>query len=257
MKIYRIAKLVKKASLTLYVSGYQRDASFDSVYNLSNKLNSILFYQWMDKRDKAYFSEFHTVPSSDTITIDGFDVDSPTGTINFYIDGIRPYRVESITEEIKKYLSQNNIKFGNFVTNQSNMYDVPVIRIPITENKTGESSRVADRPPEINMANNNGFFIFNTILKFDRDLWEDGVFDANDLKRRIEYFEGESKLEEGQYAGQGAIVGSPSEVFNEEFLSGKNALSTYDETKVRDVLTNIKTLCEWAINHGYKEVYIA
>ena len=253
MKIYRLTSLRKMSTVNFYVKGLEINKTLDSVYNISVKLNSLLHGRWMDANDRAYFSEFNNVPKSDTITIDGYDVDSPTGTINFYIEGIKPERVDIYLQKISMYFDTNGIKYGEFRREQSRMYDVPVIRIPIIGNQVGKDALKDDRPPEINLSNNNAIFIFRDVLGFDNDSWENNLLNAQDLKNRIEYFEGETNLPEGSHAGQGAINMSLEEALG----SLQTGMSSYDETKVREVLGRIKAFCDWVMKHGYNEIYIA
>lgn len=271
---YKLSKINKKASLTLYIKDFNFQDDFSNILSLSQKLSNLLFDVWMDNEDKGYFREFNvSVPSSYTITIDGSsDAFDTTGIINFYTSGINPSKVQPTITKILEFLSQNNIKVGTVKEEKSKMFDSQVIRIPILSNPKGEEELKRDKPPEIQMANNNAFFIFNTILKYNRDLWEDSHFDANELLQRIKYFEGEEKLQEGQYAGQSAIITKmPSNQEQEadidqwkkeepsfgDMLSGKNAISNYDEQTVRSKLDGLKKVCEWAIKNGYKELYVA
>ena len=166
------------------------------------------------------------------------------------------YIIHIFKENIyKEYLNENNIIYGDFVKDKSNLYGIDVIRIPIIKNNNSKK----DFPPEINLSNNNAFFIFRDVLKIDMDLWEDGVFNARDLIRRIKYFEGETSLPEGDYAGQNAIVLNPEDnsLEDADFLSGRKAISNYDEAKVRLVLDRIKEFCNWAINNDYETIYLA
>lgn len=257
MNWYKLAKLNKIATLSFYIKDYKRDRNFDNIHSLSWNLSTMLFNKWLDNYDKAYFAEHHQVPSSDTITIDGFDVDALVGTINFYIEGIPSQKVQDILNNIRQYLETNGVRLGKFVQNTSRMYKVPVVRIPILENKKGEQAMNEDKPPELNMANGNAFFIFNTVLKYDKDLWDDGSFDPNEVIRRINYFEGETALPEGSHAGQGAIQISFEDLQNADFIGGRSGQSTYTESDVRYRLNQIKQFCQWAVDHGYSEIYVA
>lgn len=277
---YKLSKINKKASLTLYIKDFNSNNEFKDILSIAYKLNSLLFDVWMDKDDKDYFSEFNvSVPTSDIITIDGnSDAFDTTGVINFYTSGINPSRVSAIINKILEFLTQSNIKVGKLKEEKSGLFDSQVVRIPVLNNPKGQEELARDKPPEINMANNNAFFIFNTILKYDRDLWDDGSFDANELLKRITYFEGEEKLQEGQYAGQSAIItkmpsidkqeqGQDQDQDNdqwkkegpsfEDMLNGKNAISNYDEATIRSKLEGLKKVCEWAIKNGYQELYVA
>jgi len=255
MKIYRIAKLNKHASITLYVKEHTRDSSHDTIYKLSWTLMSKVFYEWMPEWEKNRWAEFHQMSGMDMITIDGFETDTPTGTINFYLDGsIQEDRLPYYLNKIREYLDSVNIKYDEFRREKSNMYDFDVIRIPITDNPHGEIGR-QEEPPEINMANNNAYFIFRDVLGIKDDLWGLEI-PAVDLKRRIEYFESEDHLPEGSEVGQDSSI-SFNDLSDENFMSGRAGRSRYNEGKVRNMLDHIKNLCDWAISRGYKTIYLA
>jgi hypothetical protein len=256
MRIYKISKLEKKATLSFYVSGYTEDM-MGTLFGIGYQLNSKL-YEWMDNREISYLKEFGVlVPRSETITMDGVSgMDDPTGTINFYVDGIKEETYIRILGLIKKYLRENGIEIGKVRKERSYMFDSEVLRIPIIKNQSFE----ADRPPEISLANNNMFFIFRDVLGIDKDLWKDNTFDAKELLDRINYFEGETRLPEGAHAGKPFIKMSPKDLTNPEnldFLSGRQGASNYDESKVREILSMIKELCQWALDHGYKTLYLS
>jgi len=250
LKIGTTAGWIKTASMTMTVSGYNRDESFDNIHSISWELNHLLFNKWMDKNEINFWHEYHVVPGMDTITIDGTDPDPATGTINFYVEGIKPDILQRILDNISDFLKQNGAKVGQMVREQSNMYNVPVIRIPIEENKKAD---VEDKPPYVQMSNGNAFFIFKTVLGFQQDLWQDGGFDAKQLRDRINYYEGETKLPEG--SAQNINI-DPQSLGDEEFLSGRSAASSYNETMVRERLAQIKELCDWALSHGYTKLFI-
>ncbi len=252
MKIYRMA------SLSFYVKGRDIEQELDTIYNVAVALNAQLHNEWWQKYDHAYYLEMHTVPPSETITIDGFDVDATSGTINFYVEGIKDEQRSYYLNKIKWFLKSENIKYGELKLEQSRMYDVPVVRIPISINQNEHEA--SDKLPQLNISNNNAFFIFNKVLKFDVDLWEEYEFNAKDMKRRIEYFEGEEQLPEGPMSGNEMM--SMDDLFSgdqksQDMLSGRAAMSNYDEQKVREVLSRIKAFCEWAIENGYDTIYVA
>jgi len=256
MNWYKKSKLNKQTSLSFNVEEPQ--GTFRTLFNITSELNRLLWNMWTDKLDHGYYKEFGTVPGSETITIDGTDVDSPTGTINFYVDGINPEKVSLFLNNILNFLQQNRIQTGEIYKDTSKMYSVPVIRIPVISNPY----TTKDFPPEITLANNNAFFLFNNILKYNKDLWEDNVFDPIELKKRIEYFEGETQLEEGAFDDTKFYNGKTLEEYLnsdelKEFLSGRKAISNYNENEVRNKLKIIKDYCVWAINHGYKTIFLA
>lgn len=247
MRIYKIA------TLTLNVANFERE-NLNSIYEVSYHMNNLFFQELMrDKFDYNYFSEFHKVPAHDTITIDGTETDALKGTLNFYVEGIPPDKLSRYVNFVVNKLKLNDIEVGELKKEQSRMWDVPVVRIPVDI----PESKSQIRPPEITLSNNNAFFIFNNILKMDKDLWKEGNFNASDLKRRIEYFEGEKELEEGQFAGDPFISVNNESLSDTDFLSGKSAISNYDESKIRNVLNQIKVFCDWAIKNGYETIYVS
>jgi hypothetical protein len=215
-----------------------------------------------DQLSANYFREFPSVPSNMVITPDGDSFDKVTGTINFYVGGIIPNKVRPILNWLVDDLMGSGMKIGEVSQERSKLFDGPVIRIPVIENPKGSGAGREDRPPELNMANGNAFFIFNKVLGYDRDLWESGTFDVGELKRRIGYYKGEERLPEG-----GEVVGAPlvlktkeemADFFgNVDDLTGRSGKSSYREEEVRGRLGEIEAICDWAIGHGYKEIYLA
>ena len=255
MKIYRTTKLNKESSITLYVKEHSRDSSNDTIHSLAWSLMTKLFHEWMTKQDLNYWQEFHEMSGNDMLTIDGFDVDSPTGIINFYLDGSIPEeRIPYFLDKVREYLDNAGIKYGEFRREQSGAYAFKVIRIPILINPHGEIG-LQEEPPEITLANNNAYFIFRDVLGIKEDLWGLEI-SADDLKRRIEYFEGEERLPEGSDAGKSSNI-SFDDLMNEEFMSGRAGRSRYTEPKIRSLLDKIKYLCDWTISRGYKTIYLS
>lgn len=260
MNWYRRAKLNKIASLSLNIEGYGRDYTFDDINYIGYTLNRKLFESWMDKLDNNYFTEFTTsVPGDMVVTADGLNVGDKTGVINFYTEAIQKHKIPVFVGKIVDFLSSNGVKVGKISYEKSGMFNSDVVRIPVLDNPKAE--QIQDKPPEINMANDNAFFIFNNILKYNRDLWKDNLFDIRELKKRVEYYEGEKVLEEGELANEPIKAIRPEslhEFFSDyDSLSGSKARSRYDQNDVRDALRRIRELCDWAISKGYKNIYLS
>ena len=254
---YKIAKMEKIASMSVMVSRYTRDDTCDNLLNMTARLTYLLFTKWMDKRDNAYFKEFFSIPSNEIIAPDGEGYDKPAGTINFYTEAIQKEKVKLFTDHIVSFLRGYGMQVNPPTSDMSRMYKSPVVRIPITENAKGlrVQQKLEDIPPEANLANGNAYFIFRDVLQIP-DFEEGFVVKAQDLKTRIEYFENETKLQEGEYAGQNGVIMDMTAFSDPDILSGKKAMSTYDEQRVRERLMQIKQIADWAINHGYEELVI-
>jgi len=205
----------------------------------------------MDKFDNAYWSEMHEVPKDSIITMDGTNTESKTGIINFYTEGIKPERLNFFLGKIFEFLFENGIHYGHINQNESKMFKVPVIRIPILNSLTPKN-----RPPQLNMANDNAAFIFKTILKYDIDMWTHDGFDPQELKKRIEYFQGETQFNTGEHAGKPFVKIDFNEL-KDMNLSGEPTRSTYDEYDIRQKLNTLKQICDWAINNNSNKIYLA
>jgi len=63
MNWYKKAILFRKASLSFYINDYNRDETFDSVFNISYHLNSQLF-KWLTEQEINYYREFKHLDKS-------------------------------------------------------------------------------------------------------------------------------------------------------------------------------------------------
>lgn len=266
MKILKISKLNKIASLTFSIPELITQQKLHNIHAIGYFLNLKLFENLRNnEQDNNYYLEHHIVDYINTVTMDGYDVDSPTGVINFYIEGINPKRLNIYINILINELKKHNITVGNLKKEISNMFSVPVVRIPIIKN---EHSSI--RPPiNISLANENAFFIFNKILKYNRDLLENPLFNAEELKKRIEYYLGEEVFQEAPFAGQPYIQlfkdkdtnelneNELKDMFTNFDFSGRNALSNYTQQQTRHTLETIKRFCEWAINNGFKQILLS
>lgn len=261
MNWYKLSKVIKLSSISLYIKGYERDDRFNNLLNLSYYLNGEIWSKYLgDNLSRNYFREFPSVSADMVITPDGDDYSKVVGIINFYIGGIIPSKVKPILYMIIGYLESNEVKVGKVVEEKSNMYEGNVIRIPVIENSKGVKGLGSDSPPDINMSNGNAFFIFNKVLGYNRDLWDDGVFGVSELKRRIGYYRGEDRLPEGGENQEAKLMDSEGlEEFlgNVDDLSGRSGKSSYSEEDIRRRLGEIEGVCDWAIMNGYGEIYLA
>lgn len=286
---FKYSNIQKTASLTLSVSGFFNKRNLSDMHELA--------FEFQEKIGDLpalnnFFMADNISPDGDT----GFH--ASTGVMNFYLDPkssptdieglkVRIMQVakelnvegelgqvenwESKIQEEREILRQlqndpdashENIEYRSIrITGLPHESAPRVIRLNITKNNNKRDVF----PPEVNMANDNAFYIFNTILQYDKDLWEGVSLNAVELKKRCQYFLGETEFKKSNPDKIDIAREKVKDAFNgrggdlnerADLLSGKHALSTYQDDKVRSQLDRIIKLCDWAIKNGYNQLGI-
>lgn len=264
MKIYR--KIVT-ASLSTHVKGfpYQEfpdlsdllSVSYATLNGFAKELQSFMSEKEFEGFWKGYM----------TITPDGDYHDKKEGIMNLYLNGAKPEHVQKIIAAAIQELNRQIGVKASFIRSDDIKNGVPrVARIKVSTESVGSDKM----PPEINMANDNAFFIFQRILGYQQNLWEDGEFDATELKTRIEYFLGENSFDKNDpkaieqhrnKVNDGFRGKIPEDITGKQddfgdFLSGKLGMSSYDDDMIRHRLQELLNICKWALDHGYKTIYL-
>lgn len=125
------------------------------------------------------------------VTNDGYELDQPTGTINWYVPShIEPERIKPfIIEAIRQVLTPKDIEVGEIRFDKSNMFNANVFRIVITRNGTYDREKM----PTFNAANTNAVALFEIL---DLPFSFSGSMNASDLKQRIAYARQHKQLED-------------------------------------------------------------
>lgn len=249
-KNYRIRDFIKEntlltESMNLYVQWADRNfQKTDTLMDISNLISRPM-WNILEKEMTPEETEIfrRQGKSSETIVPDGaYDIDAPTGVINFYLAGIPKRFVIPILNKIKETLNSNNIKYGRFKANKSGMYKSYVIRIPITENPNEYKG-----PPELNLSNSNARVLYQDILGFESEDGTSYSFTVDELEDAIKpYIDAAGKLipftelpsdEQGD-TGPRMIGG------------GRNLNQLYR------YIERLQEVIKWCREHNYKYLYV-
>src|SRR5581483_2583425 len=106
------------------------------------------------------------------IEMDGLDVDSTSGVINVY--HVQD-NMDKIVKAVIYYMGELGAKPGKPHEDMSNMYKIPVTRIPVTITPVKEPLQ------ELNIANEMAIIIFQDILNYRSQNWNMATLDAKEL----------------------------------------------------------------------------
>ena len=231
--------------MSFHVSGLNQAEKIDTILDLSWKLIRIVNSEMakeLGTNDYNFFNE--------EITSDGDDYSKSDGIMNVYLHRFEGdlSLISKVIEIILNECRKMNVS-AEFLKIDNNDKGIPrVARIKVSIPKVSR-----DLPPEINIANSNAHYLINSVLGYDRQLWEDGEFDASEMIKRIDYYLGEESYKKNPVKNR-----DMDEVFSDQdFLSGKKAESDYRKEDVVHRLNFIKSFCQWAVNHGYSKIYVA
>lgn len=273
-------RFVRKASMDAYIGGYRQPMPLDTILDICR----LLYSEGIDW--KGFKDGEKAMRGMDQVSPDGDqDAFGPTGTINFYTQGLLPDTVSKALSKFRELAKAKGFAIGPY------RQDPPtgaarVYRVPITKNDNDSSKQ--DIPPSINMANANAVFLMEKVLRCKRDPGGHGYsMRAADMLKRIDYFLGESTLptNDGQLQiGTLEKPGDGDEWNTEKYVETplgtmkmmdendqanmhpdmKNLWDTlkgiakpysgYNEADVREKLERLKQFAEWAVSHGYSEI---
>lgn len=278
MKIYRISNLVKKASLTL--SPLRSDGEFNQEFTLLNVSHEVPFRVNKKIRKNWGTNDFNF--TYDHITPDGGSEFSSEGIMNVYLhdqDVENTDRLKELLRYVLEAIKEDpRVSWVEFIRIES--YGDSEHFKDIDETKLREMGITADKPrvarvkvimddskrkeivPEVNMANNNAFYLLGEVLGYKQDFWEDYVLDARNVLSRINYYLGEEEypkeIGEDEPDVWGLLSGEESDGKEGiDFLSGRKAIRMYDDEKIRSQLKKIKEVCEWSLRNGIEKLTLS
>lgn len=263
---YRRASLKKQASMTLHLEDFPYQEDLTTLGSASYKAQYLMFPYMNEFLEDDDFKAWRDRASIDWFTADGDDYFKNTGTINMYLPNVPEESIPMIQQTGKQILEKLNLVVSDIKADTSQMYDVPVLRYKIAENKNEKPLA----PPNINLANANAYHLFRDILGYQEDLWDNGSFDVEELKKRIIYYLGESQYpestpEQQQEVGQAILQGLwgqqlPGDEWKGDLgdmLSGRSGVSPYTQEDTRNQLQRILQFCDWSLSRGYGKAYLA
>ena len=244
MNWYKIAKLKKTASMSVYVSDYESPAKKDDLLSVSFIIMDKFFksdiYNQMSEFEKAYYLKNQV---SNFITPDGDDFDKPTGIMSVYLKGFPERLITDIINFVSKMLIDDGFRLGQGKVEKSRMYDSNVARIPIIANPHVNKNN--DTPPELNMANMNANIVLGKVLGYDTS---EGELEITifDLLNRI------SKVTPEQ-------IEANERPWSREWGNGKveSLEGAYTAEQIKASIDKLKEIAEWAMSHGYKRLSVA
>lgn len=217
-----------------------------SIYYLSTAID--------DKLRQTFGKQYETGDFPDTygkVTIDGFETDAKEGVLNFYSGGMDKELVKKALAAIQFYLKEMRSKLtGEIKVEKSGMFTKPGPRLrPGRPNKGIEVHRIPvaimgreDRPPEVNISNDNAGVILQDILDIDDP--QTGSMSPQELLdrlRRANQFAIDMSTQTAGWTG-----GKQQQQQQQQHYYG--GLS---EPQIQRHLANLKKLAEWAIQNHY------
>lgn len=143
-----------RESMSVYVDGHDHQNDINDLDDIANQIKKKVLYPAWDKltpEDQENVKKGGSAQHS-MITPDGDYYGDGKLLINFYSAGWPEQMLPNIINGIKYFLDEMKVKYGPFETNQSGMYNSPVVRIPILQFNATENS-----PPLLNLSNVNAY----------------------------------------------------------------------------------------------------
>lgn len=209
-------------TISIHIVGYQPN-------DLPQNITDLSYYLALNMDKVPEFKQGQR-PFYEKITIDGLDVDAPSGVINFYHHGMTA--LPKLISGIKYYLDELKVKYGEFKNDTSRMFQEPVIRIPILQ------IPISKKPlTDANMANQVAYHIFRDLFNM-REIPQ--TMSARDLLIKIDSL--------NDFQIKNAVV--PASQDKNHFDMG------IDEERIRRKLAELRTICQFAIDNDYDELSI-
>ena len=258
-------------SMTLYIQNYDFQPRKDQLLSLCDHLLQEVLRPILNNlpKDQQEYFRKNGIGFYETIVPDGSSsIYSPTGIINFYVSGLMSNSLRQALTGILRELKKLGIQWGPLKKEDSNMFKSQVIRIPIVKNK-----HIYNGPPEITFSNRNAYHIFHEVLQYPGE--HTFTMNAQELKQRIDLAFGDKNwIEKHQISDKHIEPVAPEDKWKDETpvsdnpgdqafqdLSNKGGMNIYsfglNDQAIRDRLYAIWQFADWAIKHGFTELYVA
>ena len=257
----------RQASMDVYVSGLPTEDPISSIQTLSH-LGFYLDTQVINMLHKMMppdeYANWRKVARSETVSIDGTDVDAQSGTINFYVEGLPEFAIQKGLEAIRFYARAVGARMGEArretfrdripslrerghteETIRAHESDaLRVIRIPAEVRP-----ETADRPPTLNLANSNMYFLITQVLNLPNSpdgTWTISVSDMMTKIAMASRFVVEQRAKERQQEHDEETAGHPNWVFQR-----------MEPERIERWLAGLEAICRWALAHHYDSLLVA
>lgn len=238
-------------SMTLSISGEDYDSrDLENMLGLSFKLSHKIIYNVINKLPNDKIEYFRNNRNIEFIAVDNGAEFKPIGTFNLYTSGLDNDTIKKVIAAFKYYASELNLTLGDIRgPEKSNMFKSEVYRIPILKNGNIEKKKI--HPPEVQMSSRNARVIFRDVLNYSN--FDEGYsFAAIDLLKKIEEVLKKAADDEEflyRYSSPQSIDKEPNRA---TIISGE-----ISPEYIMMRLNEIKELCQYAIDKGYREVNIS
>jgi hypothetical protein len=227
-------KIIKIASMDLYIEGYQQPEEMNNILDASFNLKRKLLYEVLTEKELQLYSK-EGAPY-DVLDIDGdSQFDATQGILNFYSYQYPEHKLNAALNALKYFAKEINSEVTKITGPERQGQKNEVYRIYIK--MTPQQNK--DEPPRINMANANAYKLFQGILNFNvdepMDAWQiiariDRIFQA-----QLEEFETETTTEKGEQGATYVNMGTSMEYMKRR-------------------LEEIKQVAQWAVNNNYQKL---
>ena len=238
-----LKSLLKTSSVTFSLQDSDKISQPKTVYNLSTDL-----YYWAVKNvPKKYFNNKRVM-----IDVDGLDVDTYTGTINWYItDPELSYDIPKYINQWIQEISLLDIEAQIGELEQSNMYpDDLVWRINIIKNLTIEFEKI----PELNLTNDNAKALFGAL---NMPAQFEGIIDLKIFEQRLKNVNPNRIKEftrEDDFAPNVFELNNQNFTQNENPFFGENKHTGFSlsEADIKNYINRLINIVDFGLKNGFK-----
>lgn len=252
MNWYQIAKLNPKASLKKYASqnvlvkDYNYPSPLNNIMDICNYLNYKIKYKIKDVLPKDEYEEWKKKGVVlEFFAPDGNDYDKPVGTINNYVGNFPSYKIGWLVRETKISLKEIGMVISGVVSEDykedSLKGMIRVIRWEISCNPNFYAKK--DEPPDVNFSNANASMVKSLLqIAIGSDL--DGGFSEFSAQNVIEAID--QKLN---------TLDNINKTVQKAFPNSDDLIP--DTITISERINRVKEVAEWAVKHGYSQIYFA
>lgn len=231
--------LIKQASMSVYVKGFEYPREFKTImdicYYLSGKIYPLM-KEYLTPDEMLSWNDNGLV--SDFFAPDGDTFDKPVGIINNYVKAFPPQKISWLLGKTKEALREINI-YPSSILHETfkDSNEIRVIRWVIKSNPNAFIR--SDIPNLPNFSNTNASVLLR-VLGHEGDIEGGGHISAKQALDKITQIEGNSLI-------------------LKDFLSRKYGPAEGSSliSDIRNRLPLVKEVAQWAVNHGYQEIYFA
>lgn len=221
-------------SVSFFVADAER--AVDSLGDISWKLNS-KFHDFMLKNAGFTLDNYPDILRGEKIVVDGSsDYFGREGVLSMYLAGVPNELIDKTIAMIKYYIGEYQGELtGPIKREQSNWQKSEVVRFPI------RVAEATDNPPELNLSNANARAIISDVLNYpsDTDINGDSL-NAKELLMKIE------QIEDNDY-----IINKAERKYEQD---GNHISYGLSPERIKQILDEIKKICEWAIERDYTSI---